>query len=662
MSFPFHPQPPTTNKPTARNKSNSNNNSTDNKNNNVGLGEKNEKIIPRLKLSINNNNNNKPHEEEKEHGTHDSSQLVSSDHHRRRGTNGQQKKKFRLLTGSETSGKGLSMSARRSAPSIHAASSTTTQSNREPACSMLPAIQFTPRAPPPKKEDNNNDGRQESNVSFLPLISNMNNNNNNNAVGLERNDTTTASILSSGRSQRALSSIEVYDALSGTSVVCGASTRDATMHSLDAFEFSIKQMERRAAMEAMQEEGATVTATISTNSLSPVTTISPSKNHPGHTSRRVDQSCERVTRALFQLSLAMHSNVLNLIQKRGPQRFIRDLRRELRSLGLSEQKQLGRDELHALVCHTLRERNVSKTETSTMFDLFDADLSGLVSCEEMLTGMRYLIEINPTELAYKIMVSMVLSEELSVKNSLISRFELNLLVNAVAEHAERYHIPAPVIDRLKIIIDGLDFKFNRGRVPIELLQRATVAVPEVYHMFMEDTVESYAGSDDGDDDDDLSADLSPMSLSPQPSSMMMLKSSPAPTGLVKRVPTRPRVVHDSVLFGEHTVKGVSPQASVLRKVSFTKKAKEYMSGSDDSMSALENTATTNNNNNRHHHHHHNHHVSAATILRRMQPDRYLSKQWERQRDAPENEEATFFTVQGVIYRQLGCEEPTPYFV
>eukprot|EP00759_Apiculatamorpha_spiralis_P030615 PhF_6_TR32198/c0_g1_i3/m.47852 len=144
-----------------------------------------------------------------------------------------------------------------------------------------------------------------------------------------------------------------------------------------------------------------------------------------------DESCERVTKALFQLQLALHSSIMERMRKHGSQKFLKQLTKELRSLGLSSNKQLSREELHAVLCHTLGDKHINTRESSIMFDLFDGDQSGLVTCDEFLEGVKYLVETNANELAFKIMAGLVCSEEKSVKNSLISRFELELLMHAV---------------------------------------------------------------------------------------------------------------------------------------------------------------------------------------------------------------------------------------
>lgn len=196
-----------------------------------------------------------------------------------------------------------------------------------------------------------------------------------------------------------------------------------------------------------------------------------------HTVTTIDEEAStRVLKVMFQLNLTRNSNIISRLKELDGSYLQRKLVHEL-----GHKKQMSRDEFYVLMCKVLRDDYVNKRDCLTLFGVFDDDKSGLVDAVEFITGFMTLVSAGENDIAFKFIHTVLDSRgEKAIVNAFISRFELQLLVQAAQNHFA--HDPE-IVELLGELPNAFNFSHHLGRIPIMKLRDRIVNDEDLFAIF-----------------------------------------------------------------------------------------------------------------------------------------------------------------------------------
>ena len=171
-----------------------------------------------------------------------------------------------------------------------------------------------------------------------------------------------------------------------------------------------------------------------------------------------EEASVRVLKGMFQLNLTRNSQIIARLKDLDHAYLAKKVSQEM-----GHRKQLSRDEFYSMLCRVLKDDFVNRRDANTLFSVFDNDKSGLVDAAEFLTGLLSLVSSGVDDIAFKFINTLLEGREKSTVNAFISRFELDVLVDA----AQRYYSNDPeVVQVLGGLAGEFNFTHHLGRIPV----------------------------------------------------------------------------------------------------------------------------------------------------------------------------------------------------
>lgn len=177
-----------------------------------------------------------------------------------------------------------------------------------------------------------------------------------------------------------------------------------------------------------------------------------------------EEAASRVLKAIFQLNLTKSSNIIQRLRELDPTVLQRRIAQEL-----GPRKQVSKDEFAVLIGKLLRDDHVNRRDCLSLFSVFDDDKSGMVDAVEFVGGFMSLIASGQHDIAYKFLATLLEGREKLTVNAFISRFELQVLLEAAKQH---YYHDQEIVDLIDSLRDRFRYEHHLGRMPIAEIRSA----------------------------------------------------------------------------------------------------------------------------------------------------------------------------------------------